>query len=147
MAAKTLHDLSKAMGKIDFAMLTTRTEGGQLATRPMSNNGEVEWKGDSYYFTYDDTRTVADITRDRHVALSFQGRTGILGAPPLFVAVEGEARIIRDKAAFREHWSRDIERWFPDGVDTPGLALIHVHAVRVHYWDGEEEGEVKVGGA
>lgn len=141
MAGRTIHDLAKAMGKIDFAMLTTRTEGGQLATRPMSNNSEVEWDGDSYYFTYEDTRTVSDIERDRHVALSFQGRAGILGAPPLFVAVEGEASIIRDKAAFADHWSADIERWFPDGIDTPGLALIKVHAVRVHYWDGEEEGE------
>ena len=142
MAGRTIQDLAKQMGKIDFAMLTTRTEGGQLATRPMSNNQEVEWDGDSYYFTYDDTRTVSDIERDRHVALSSQGRGGILGAPPLFVAVEGEASIIRDKAAFADHWSADIERWFPDGIDTPGMALIKVHAVRVHYWDGEEEGEV-----
>ena len=142
MAGRTIQDLAKQMGKIDFAMLTTRTEGGQLATRPMSNNQEVEWDGDSYYFTYDDTRTVADIERDRHVALSFQGRGGILGAPPLFVAVEGEASIIRDKAAFEKHWSKDIERWFPQGTDTPGMALIKVHAVRVHYWDGEDEGEV-----
>ncbi|WP_410216441.1 pyridoxamine 5'-phosphate oxidase family protein [Paracoccus sp. (in: a-proteobacteria)] len=142
MADRTIQDLAKAMGKIDFAMLTTRTEGGQLATRPMSNNSEVEWEGDSYYFTYEDTRTVSDIERDRHVALSFQGRGGILGQPPLFVAVEGEASIIRDKAAFADHWSSDIDRWFPNGIDTPGLALIKVHAVRVHYWDGEEEGEV-----
>ncbi|MEO1910926.1 MAG: hypothetical protein ABGX10_10930 [Paracoccus sp. (in: a-proteobacteria)] len=47
MAHKTIQDLAKAMGKIDFTMLTTRTEGGQLATRPMSNNSEVEWDGDS----------------------------------------------------------------------------------------------------
>ena len=144
MAHKTLHDLSKAMGKIDFAMLTTRTEGGQLATRPMSNNGEVEWAGTSFYFSDGSARTVTDIERDRHVALSFQGRTGLLGAPPLFVAVEGEARIVRDKAAFVEHWTPDIERWFPQGIDTPGLGLIEVRAVRVHYWDGEDEGEVVV---
>ncbi|QBX34308.1 pyridoxamine 5'-phosphate oxidase [Paracoccus liaowanqingii] len=143
MAGRTIQDLAKAMGKIDFAMLTTRTEGGQLATRPMSNKSEVEWDGDSYYFTYEDTRTVSDIERDRHVALSFQGRAGILGARPLFVAVEGEASIIRDKAAFADHWSADIDRWFPDGIDTPGMALVKVHAVRVHYWDGEEEGEVE----
>lgn len=142
MAHKTIQDLAKAMGKIDFAMLTTRTEGGQLATRPMSNNSEVEWDGDSYYFTYEDTRTVSDIERDQHVALSFQGCAGILGAPPLFVAVEGEALMIRDKAAFADHWSTDIDRWFPNGIDTLGMALIKVHAVRVHYWDGEEEGEV-----
>lgn len=130
------------MGKIDFAMLTTRIEGGQLATCPMSNNSEVEWDGDSYYFTYEDTRTVRDIERDHHVALSFQGRAGILSAPPLFVVVEGSALVIRDKAAFADHWSSDIDRWFPDGIDTPGMALIKVHAVRVHYWDGEGEGEV-----
>lgn len=142
MSDRTIGDLAKAMGKIDFAMLTTRTEGGQLATRPMSNNSDVEWDGDSYYFTYDDTRTVSDIERDPHVALSFQGRAGILGAPPLFVAVEGDAGIIRDKATFADHWTSDLERWFPDGIDTPGMALIKVAAVRIHYWDGEEEGEV-----
>lgn len=142
MSDRTIGDLAKAMGKIDFAMLTTRTEGGQLATRPMSNNSDVEWDGDSYYFTYDDTRTVSDIERDPHVALSFQGRAGILGAPPLFVAVEGEAGIIRDRATFADHWTSDLERWFPDGIDTPGMALIKVAAVRIHYWDGEEEGEV-----
>ena len=142
MSDRTIGDLAKAMGKIDFAMLTTRTEGGQLATRPMSNNSDVEWDGDSYYFTYDDTRTVSDIERDPHVALSFQGRAGILGAPPLFVAVEGEAGIIRDKATFADHWTSDLERWFPDGIDTPAMALIKVAAVRIHYWDGEEEGEV-----
>lgn len=142
MSDRTIGDLAKAMGKIDFAMLTTRTEGGQLATRPMSNNSDVEWDGDSYYFTYDDTRTVSDIERNPHVALSFQGRASILGAPPLFVAVEGEAGIIRDKATFADHWTSDLERWFPDGIDTPGMALIKVAAVRIHYWDGEEEGEV-----
>ena len=142
MSERTIADLAKAMGKIDFAMLTTRTEGDQLATRPMSNNADVEWDGDSYYFTYEQARTVSDIERDRHVALSFQGRAGILGAPPLFVAVEGEARIIRDKAVFAEHWTKGLDRWFPEGIDTPGIALIKVHAVRVNYWDGEEEGEV-----
>jgi len=144
MTDMTLQDLAKAMGKIDFAMLTTRTEGGQLATRPMSNNGEVEWQGDSYYFSYDDARTVSDILSDPHVALSFQGRSGLLGKPPLFVAVEGAGKTVRDKQAFAEHWTPDLERWFPQGVDTPGLVMIEVNAVRVHYWDGTDEGEVAV---
>ncbi len=37
-----------------------------------------------------------------------------------------------------------LERWFKDGVDTPGLVLIKVHAGRIHYWDGEDEGEVNL---
>ena len=97
MSTMTMKDLSKAMGKIDFTMLSTRTEGGQLATRPTSNNGDVEYDGDSYYFSWDSARTVSDITRDPQVALSFQGSAGLLGKPPLFVAVEGTADLVRDK--------------------------------------------------
>ena len=140
----TMHEVSKAMGKIDFAMLTTRTDGGQLASRPMSNNGQVDYDGDSFYFSWDSARTVSDIARDPHVALSFQGSAGLLGKPPLFVAVEGNADIVRDKSAFAEHWSPDLERWFPEGIDTEGMVMIHVHADRVHYWDGGDEGEIPV---
>ena len=75
--------MSKTMAEIDFAMLTTRTDSGQLATRPMSNNGEVEYDGDSFYFSWDSARIVSDIGRDPHVALSFKGSAGLLGKPPL----------------------------------------------------------------
>ncbi len=144
MSDMTLHDLAKSMGKIDFAMLTTKTDGGLLATRPMSNNGDVEYDGDSYYFSYDSARTIHDIESDPLVALSFQGSAGLLGKPPLFVAVEGTAKVIRDKATFEAHWTPDLERWFPDGTNTDGMVMIHVHADRIHYWDGQDEGELSV---
>jgi general stress protein 26 len=76
--------------------------------------------------------------------LSFQGSAGLLGKPPLFVAVEGTARIVRDKDAFAEHWSPDLERWFPKGIATDGLVMIHVHADRIHYWDNNHEGEISI---
>jgi len=62
------------------------------------------------------------------------------------VAIEGSAELIRDKAAFKAHWTRDLERWFDKGVDTPNIVLIKVNANRITYWDGEEEGEVQVQG-
>ena len=144
MADKTLHDLSEAMRKIDFCTLFTRTEGGALAGRPMSNNGEVEYEGDSYFFTYEQTRTISDIERDANVAMSFSGKEGMLGKPPIFITIEGVAEAIRDKAAFEEHYVKDLDRWFEQGIDTPGLVLLKVHASRIHYWDGEDEGEMRV---
>jgi general stress protein 26 len=42
------------------------------------------------------------------------------------------------------HWTDDLERWWPDGPGTPGVALIKVHAERIHYWGGEDEGELRV---
>ena len=130
------------MRDIDFAMLSTRTEGGAIAARPMSNNRQVEFDGDSYYFALDDTRTVHDIARDPQVGLSFLGKAGLLGQRPVFVAVEGTGELSRDKAAFAEQWTTDLDRWFEQGVDTPGLVLIKVAAQRLHYWDGEDEGEL-----
>ena len=61
------------------------------------------------------------------------------------LAQRRQAELIQDKAAFREHWVPDLERWFGQGVDTPGLVLIKVRANRIHYWAGEDEGEVPLG--
>ena len=143
MAQLTLADISEKMRDIDFAMLSTRTEGGAIAGRPMSNNRQVDYTGDSFFFSYDDARSVSDIGRDRQVGLSFTGAKGLLGKPPVFIAVEGEAELIRDKAAFEAHWTKDLDYWFEKGIDTPGLILIKVRADRIHYWDGKDEGELK----
>jgi general stress protein 26 len=50
--------------------------------------------------------------------------------------------LIRDKAAFQQHWTSDLDNWFENGVDTPGIVLIKVKATRATYWKGCEEGEV-----
>jgi general stress protein 26 len=85
--------------------------------------------------------------RDPRIALTFQGKAGLLGMRPFFVAVEGDADIVKDKAQFAQHWSKGLDRWFKEGVDTPDLVMIHVRATRIHYWDGEDEGEVKLAAA
>ena len=144
MAQRTLADLSKKLRDIDFVMLITRAENGDLAGRPMSNNRQVEYDGTSWFFTDEETLTVAQIRREPRVSLSAQGAKGLLGKPPFFLLAEGDAEIIQDKTAFQEHWTPDLERWFAKGVDTPGLALIKVGARRIHWWDGEEDGELKV---
>ncbi len=139
---KTLPEIAEIMRDIDFTMLSTKTQDGGIAARPMSNNRDVDYDGDSWFFSMDDTMTVHDIFRDPNVGLTLHGNKGLLGKPPTFIAAEGKAEIIRDKAVFQRHWVKDLDRWFKDGVDTPGLVLIKVHADRVHYWDGEDQGEV-----
>ncbi len=142
MSEMTLADLAEKMRDIDIAILSTLTEDGEIAGRPMSNNRDVEYNGASFYFTHDSARMVADIGRNPKVGLSFQGSKGLLGSPPFMIAVEGRAEVIRDRAAFEEHWTSDLDYWFKDGIDTAGLVMIKVRASRVHYWNGEENGEV-----
>ncbi|WP_170004892.1 pyridoxamine 5'-phosphate oxidase family protein [Pseudopontixanthobacter vadosimaris] len=145
--SKTISDISEHMKAIDFCMLVSRAQDGSLGGRPMSNNQEVDYEGDSFFFSYDDTRMVEDIGRDASVGLTYSGAPApdmARGAPGLFIHVEGEAKLIRDKGQFAAHWDESLFRWFEQGVDTPGLILIKVAAKRIHYWAGEDEGEVRV---
>jgi general stress protein 26 len=144
MADMSLSDVSQEMRDIDFCMLSTKSETGALASRPMSNNRDVDYDGDSWFFAYDDARFIGEIGRDPHVGLGFSGAKSLLGKPGIFIHIAGRAQVIRDKAAFAEHWVEDLERWFPEGIDTPGMVMLKVSAQRVHYWDGEESGEVSL---
>jgi general stress protein 26 len=143
MKHKSIQDIANRMAGIDIAILSTHTQGGQIANRPMSNNGDVAYDGTSYYFTFEEARTVADIQADPKVALGFTGDGGIF-SDAIYVAVEGIAELIRDKAAFQAHWTSDLDRWFENGVDTPNLVLVKVRAVRINYWDGEDQGEINL---
>lgn len=144
MSDLSLHDLSKKMAKLDFTMMATRSSDGTMTARPMSNNGDVEYRGDSYFFAYDSSRKVADLRADTQVTLSYTGAAGMLGGPPLFVTVSGTAALVDDKAAFADHWTKDLDRYFPQGIDTPGVVMIRVEAKAIRYWDGGDEGEIAI---
>ena len=138
MAEKSLEEIADKMKNLDISMLTTQTDKGMLSSRPMSNNGEVAYNGNSYYFTYEQARTVQDITQNPNVNLGFEG------PDKLYISIAGKADLIRDKAHMNEHWTKDLDVWFKQGIDTPGVVMIHVKAERIKYWQGEDEGEVKV---
>lgn len=142
MSAMTLSKLSEKLADIDFGMLSTHTDSGEIASRPMSNNGDVDYDGNSHYFTYEQSRTVTDIQQNPKVSLSFQGSQSLLGAPGIFVSVQGNAELVRDKAEFAAHWTSSLDRWFKQGVDTPGVVMVKVVATRIHYWDGEDNAEM-----
>jgi general stress protein 26 len=142
MASLSIEDISSQLKKIDFCMLSTNAVSGRISSRPMSNNGDVEYDGDSWFFSYEDTQKVAEIEAINDVSLTFTAPASLLGKPGIFIAVEGVASLVREKAAFEAHWVPGLERWFPEGIDTPGIVLIKVHASKIEYWDGEENGEI-----
>lgn len=135
MPNESLQSIAQKMRHLDIANFTTLTDGGALAGRPMSNNGDVEYDGNSYYFTNEKTRLVADIKANPQVELGFSGEDS------LYVSVSGQAELIRDKAEIQAHWVPDLDKWFEKGADTPGLVMICVKANRVKYWKGEDSGE------
>ena len=80
MKHKTIEDISKRMAGVDIAILSTHTQVGQIVNRPMSNNRDVAYDGTSYYFTFEQARTVSDIQANPKVALGFTGQGGFSDA-------------------------------------------------------------------
>lgn len=138
MEQESLKEISKKMRNIDFCMMTTATEDGALASRPMSTNGDVEYDGNSYLFSSEKQEVVKDLEKNPQVNLSFTGDK------KLFVSVVGEARLVRDREEMKKHWQDKLEQWFEDGIDTPGIVMIHVKGERIKYWHNWDSGEIKL---
>ena len=133
----SLKKVADMMRDLDFCMLTTHADNGQLRSRPMSNNGEVEFDGDVWFFSGADTRKVADIETEARVELSYADTQTFR-----FVSMSGTATIVRDVDKKRELWIDDLARWFKDGPESEDVVLIKVTPSVVAYWQGEDEGEI-----
>ncbi len=121
-------------------MLTILAEGGALHGRPMSNNGEVEYNGDSWFFAQDGSRKVIEIDAHPHVQLAF------IDTPQgIWINLEGEATIVRDDPARkRSLWQEDLARCFQNGPDDPEVVLIKVAARHIDAWSGEGDSSFDV---
>lgn len=139
MATNKLTSIAKKMKELDICMMSTNGPRGAVYTRPMSNNRDVTYKGESFFFSLTKTRKVKDIGRSPSVSLSFTGNSGT------YIIVSGKARLIKDKAMWEDHWDDSLNQWFTKGINTPGLVLIAVKATGIKYWDKYKEGSIELG--
>ena len=132
--AERIQDVAKLMKNLDFCMLTTRAEDGSQSGRPMSNNGEVEFDGDVWFFSDINSRKVREIEADPNVQLSFIDSKGFR-----FISMTGQAKTVKNKTKKQELWMKDLERWFPDGPESPEVILISVTPKTIASWtpDGD----------
>ena len=125
--------IAELLRDIDICMLVTRADG-TVRGRPMSNNGKVEFDGDTWFFTYRDTPKVEEIEADPRVELAYVGTER--GA---WISIEGSAEVVEDDERKADLWEKSLEQWFPEGPEDDKLVLLKVSADRVHAWaDGEE---------
>jgi general stress protein 26 len=95
---KEFSDVAKAMAHIDFCMMQTVGEHG-VNTRPMSNNGEVQYDGDNWFFARTSSTKVTEILRDDRVQLTFSDHNG-----PSFICVWGSGTIVDDVDLKKKYW-------------------------------------------
>ena len=110
--------IAELLREIDICMLVTRADGA-VRGRPMSNNGKVEFDGDSWFFTYRDTPKIQEIEADPSVELAYVGtERGV------WISIEGRAEVVDDDERKRDLWEDSLEQWFPEGPDEDSLVLL-----------------------
>jgi general stress protein 26 len=125
-----LNKLRDMIKEIDFCMLTTIDENGDLHSRPMSSNGQIDPNGDLWFFTGVSSHKVNEVAGSPKVNVSF--------ADPehqKYVSTSGTAELIRDRKKIEELWKPEFKMWFPEGKDDPEIALLRVNVTKAEYWD------------
>jgi len=115
---------------IDFCMLTTIDEQGDMHSRPMSANGEIDANGDLWFFTGASSHKVSEVSKSPKVNVSF--------ADPKnqhYVSISGAATLVRDQNKIDELWKPEFKMWFPEGKDDPEVALLRISPEKAEYWD------------
>lgn len=114
---------------IHVCMLTTMTADGRHVSRPMGVQ-KVEFDSDLWFFTYEDSSKAQQVAASPQVNVAFAD-----AGSNTWVSLSGEAVMVHDRAKAEELWTPLLKAWFPEGLDTQGLALIKVHADTAEYWD------------
>jgi general stress protein 26 len=129
--------VAELMRALDFCMFTTVTADEGMYARPMSNNHEVEFDGDIWFFSGADTRKVDEISRNPRVHLSYADPQRFC-----FISVEGVTEVVTDIAKKRELWLKELERWFPNGPEDENVVLLKVRPRVITYWTSDGDGLV-----
>ncbi|MBM0259156.1 pyridoxamine 5'-phosphate oxidase family protein [Micromonospora sp. 4G55] len=128
-AADARRRVTELIRQARICMLTTIGVDGRMVSRPMGLQ-EAEFDGDLWFFAYADSPKVRQIRVNPEVNVAFSDQRH-----DAWVSVSGTAQESYDRAKAEQLWNPLLKTWFPDGLDTPGLTLIKVHANSAEYWD------------
>lgn len=115
-----------------ICMLTTIAVDGRQVSRPMTLQ-EAEFDGDLWFFASSASAKVRQIRVNPEVNVAFSDQRH-----HAWVSLAGTAWEEYDRARAERLWNPLLTAWFPDGLETPGLTLIKVHASSAEYWDAPD---------
>jgi len=121
-----LSRVARLVDGISVAMLTHLSHDGYLTSRPMAPL-QMDEHGAFWFFVERDAQQAEQL---RNVNLSF-----IDGPRSIFVSISGHGEIVGNRERIASMWTPLAKPWFPEGVDSPRLALLKLVPHHIEYWD------------
>lgn len=123
----------------DAASCFFHTESGvgpSRGVRPMSVR-EVDDAGHIWFLSASDSYKNRELAASPAVTLHFQA-----GAHAGFLALEGRAEVLTDRARIKELWNFMLRTWFTEGEDDPRITAIRFVPERGYYWTNKHGGAI-----
>lgn len=114
----------------EVLFLVAAAQGGlaRAPARPMRLL-QIDDTGVAWFFLDTGLETTRDMAAAGNVTLAWHDLPR-----SRWVTAEGRARVVRDRARIGQLWSPEHTAWMPEGLATPGLALLAVDLERVTWW-------------
>ena len=126
-----LAKLKELVESVNICMYCSMEHGSDIASRPMGT-AKIEDDGTIWFFTTDHSGAAENAEGASEVCLNYAHIP-----KNTYLCVMGNPELIFDKAKMKELWSPILNIWFPQGLDTPDIALVKVTPRSAHYWDGD----------
>lgn len=118
--------VAKLVEEMTVGMLTTAADDGVLSSRPMAPL-RLDASGSFWFFT--DIRS-EKLERLREVNLAFSDE-----GHATYVSMSGRGEVDTDRGRIEAWWTPAAKPWFPDGPQSPNLALLRFVPHSADYWD------------
>jgi len=128
---EALQKLKELVESVGICMYCSMEHGSDMASRPMGT-AKIEDDGTIWFFTTDHSGAAENAQQANDVCLNYAHIT-----KNTYLCVMGTPELVFDKAKMKELWSPILKTWFPDGIDTPDIALVKVTPQSAHYWDSD----------
>lgn len=120
--------LKELIDGIRIGLLTTVDLDGALHTRPVETL-RCDLDGTLWFFTDHQSPKANELSHDMHVSVGYAEPS-----TKVYVAVTGQALILRDKALAAQLWTLGQRAWYPKGLDDEHLSILRVTTERAEYW-------------
>ena len=117
------------IAKDQIAMLLTHKAPWKAVARPMATMG-IDDDGAFWFMCKKNTPQAEELAAHGHAHLTYS-----VHSKSEYLALEGDATVLRDQKKIDELWTPIAKTWFHEGKDDPNLLLIKVTPKIGHYWD------------
>jgi general stress protein 26 len=131
----SLTQLSKLIEPLRVAMLTISDAAGDLTSKPMAPL-EMDEDGAIWFFT--------DLHSDKVRHLNIVNLSFTDADNGTYVSISGRGEIQADREHIQKLWTLAAKPWFPNGPDSPNLALLKIIPSSAEFWDAPDSKMVRM---